>query len=105
MTTQDFIADASHWHITFDEVTKPLIEQARDTLVETLDAPPTREQVIAQLMMDNLFAHPCDPEAARDWPNLLTTEQKQSLVAIAGHMGPDWAQALYKAAVFITKVA
>lgn len=93
-----------NFHAEFDAATKALLEPVRNTLLES-SGTCTREKIIAQLMMENLFAHPFDPEAGSNWPECLTTEQKKFLVGVASHMGPDWAQALYRAAVFITKVA
>ncbi len=55
------------------------------------------DQAVAQIIMDQLH----------DWMDdeCLTGVSKERLVRMANHMGPDWAQALYHAAVFITKVA
>lgn len=39
-----------------------------------------------------------------DDPDTITIEQKQRLVIIAEILGPDWCQALYHQAVFMTKV-
>lgn len=87
----------------FDGVAAPMIDSLKEDLFEQ-EAHPYREVIVAQLMMDNLFPHPCDPEADANWPDELTTEQKKFLVVVAAHMGPDWCQALYRAAVFMTKV-
>jgi len=93
------------FHEAFDAETKAMLEPTREALLEGAGTV-TREQLIGQLMMDNLFAHVCDPEANDDWPcGPLTTEQKKFLVGVASHMGPDWTQALYHAVVFMTKVA
>jgi hypothetical protein len=115
MTTEETIEACeatTRFHREFDEIMENLVEECREQLLnsgpnDTIPIP-TRETIIAQLMIDNIFAHPLDSElyGDSDWPNSpLTTEQKKSLVVIASYMGADWAQALYRAAVFITKVA
>ncbi len=65
----------------------------------------TEEAVFAQLIMTRMFAHPSDPKNPEGDITALTTENKVRLVRMAAYMGPDYAQALYHAAVFITKVA
>lgn len=97
MNTTDF-------HAKFDEVSKSLLDSAREALLEA-DATVSREKLVAQIIMENLFPHPCDPEVGSNWPADMTTENKKTLVEIADHIGPDYAQALYHAAVFITRVA
>lgn len=79
-------------HQRVDEIAKDLVEGAREFALD--NGTVCREQVIAQILMDNLGP-----------PEGLDMETKQRLVVMAGHMGPVWAQALYHAAVFITKVA
>lgn len=95
------------FHKRFDAEMKDISDFTRDALLEG-QGTCSREQIVAQIMMDNLFPNPCDPEAA-DYDGVfkgrLTVDQKIVLARIADHMGPDWAQALYHAAVFITKVA
>lgn len=99
--------NSSRFHKKFDAEMEAITEFTRDALLE---GPGTcsREEIVAQIMMDNLFPNVCDPEAS-DYDEVfkgkLTRDQKVVLVGIAEHMGPDWAQALYHAAVFITKVA
>jgi hypothetical protein len=101
--------DSNRFHAQFDSNAKQLLDEIRETLLEG-PGTATREQIVGQLIMDNLFAHDLDPDLAgreaRDiFTGYLTVEQKAQLVKIADHLGPDWAQALYHAAVFITKVA
>jgi hypothetical protein len=92
------------FHKAFDNEMEGIVEQTREALLESSGSC-TREEIVTQIMMDNLFPHPCDPESGEAWPSGLTTEQKKFLVGVASHMGPDFAQALYHASVFITKVA
>lgn len=51
-------------------------------------------KMLAQLLMEYLI----DLEG-------LSPQHKLMMVEMADHMGPDWAQGLYRAAVFVTKVA
>lgn len=76
----------------FDANVKELMEPVREALLES-SATCTTEEIIAQLLMNCL----ADKE--------LGVMSRHGLLDIADHMGPDWAQALYRAAVFITKVA
>jgi len=101
--------DSETFHAQFDSNAKQMLDEIRETLLEG-PGTATREQIMGQLIMDNIFAHDLDPDLsgreARDIFNgYLTADQKANLVKIADHLGPDWAQALYHAAVFITKVA
>lgn len=72
---------------------------------------PTEEACLAQLMMERLTAVPLDPEdegpdtRAGGGIAVLTENNKVRLVRMAHHMGPDYAQAIYRAAVFLTKTA
>jgi hypothetical protein len=93
------------FHRDFEAVSQPILENVME---ELLEGPGTcsREEFVAQLLMNEFFPHPCDPDLnGNDPTEIMTTEQKKFLVGVASHMGPDWAQALYRAAVFITKVA
>jgi hypothetical protein len=96
--------DLSAFNASFQAVADPIMDGVAESLFEQELDQPTREQIIGQLLMEQLFAHPCDPENTGRDIGTLTTEAKSSLVRIAAHIGPDYAQALYRAAVFITKV-
>lgn len=91
-------------HTRIDEVFGEIADRAREGLLDLSADAITDEAVIAQILMEELFAHPCDPESGGEI-TALTSENKVRLVRMANHMGPDYAQALYHAAVFITKVA
>lgn len=101
----DMICESEQFHATFDSNVRELMEPVRDTLLESVESC-TRPEIIGQLLMnvinDDGFTGD-DPEAAM--AGRFNLHQKQNLMAIAEHIGPDWAQALYHAAVFITKVA
>lgn len=104
-----FELDVARFHEAFDTASTSLMDRVRNVLVESTDtAQITEEAVIGQLLMNELFPHPCNPQVG-DYEGVfkgkLTAEQKTRLVKIADHMGPDWAQALYHVAVFLTKVA
>jgi hypothetical protein len=107
MNTIEAYDATTRFHNEFEATAKALLEQVREDLIEGAMTC-TREEIIAQLIMNNLFPHPCDPEVG-DYDGVfkgkLTREQKVMLMGVAEHMGPDYAQALYHAAVFITKVA
>lgn len=90
---------SSAFHRTFDLNVANMMEPVRDTLIESV-ASCEPEEIIGQLLMNFLDDGVDDAVDGR-----FTTAQKARLVAVADHMGPDWAQALYHAAVFITKVA
>lgn len=96
---------SSVFHEQFDSNVRTLMEPVRDTLLESTESC-TKEEIIAQLLMefinDDGFTGD-DPDSA--FAGKFNVKQRQNLVAVAAHMGPDWAQALYHAAVFITKVA
>jgi hypothetical protein len=79
-------------HQRVDEIGKTILEGAREFALDNGTICP--EQVVAQIIMDTLGN-----------PDGLDMATKQRLVVMAGHMGPDYAQALYHAAVFITRVA
>lgn len=98
------MSDIGTFNESFQSIADPIMDGVCEDLFNQEIEQPTREQIIAQLLMDQLFAHPCDPQSDGN-PATLTTAVKESLVRIAAHMGPDYAQALYHAAVFITKVA
>lgn len=89
------------FHQIFDENVRELMEPVRETLIESVESC-TSEEIIGQLLM-NLLGDYEDPDKVI--AGSLSVDQKARLVRIASHMGPDWAQALYHAAVFITKVA
>lgn len=88
---------SSTFHTTFDSNVREMMEPVRDTLIESVESC-TSEEIIGQLLM-SLLGDGYDFATAN-----LSTDLKSRLVRIADHMGPDWAQALYRAAVFITKV-
>lgn len=98
--------ESAKFHREFDECVRPIVEAAREVMLET-SLEVTREAFVARIMLDNLFPNHLEPELANggDPCKIMTTEQKKFLVGIAGEIGPDWAQALYRAAVFITRVA
>lgn len=91
-------------HNRIDEVMGDIVDKAREALLDLNLDEITNEAAVAQIIMEEMFAHPCDPESGGNI-TALTSENKVRLVRMANHMGPDFAQALYHAAVFITKVA
>jgi hypothetical protein len=86
----------------FDRAVDRLMESVGLTLLETTMSC-TTEEIVGQLLMNFLDGAGDDPDAI--FEGTFNVTQKQRLVALATHLGPDWAQALYHAAVFITKVA
>lgn len=84
--------------VKFDEVFNVLKEEVREGLLSVsgsageFDANCNRSTIIAQILMNTLGDNSTKP-------NL------HDLLSMAEWMGPDHAQALYHAAVFITKVA
>jgi hypothetical protein len=98
--------NTTRFHNDFDATVEAIMEPVREALLEG-SGEATREAIVAQLMMENLFPHPCEPGNDGDgfFSGRLTREQKVTLVSVAEHMGPDWTQALYHATVFMTKVA
>jgi len=100
--------EIDQFHIDFDAETRTMMEPIREAMLDFVhDRRLEQEDIIAQFIMEHLNPHPCDAGYdPRNFPNgILTPEHKMRLVKIANHMGPDYAQALYHAAVFITKVA
>lgn len=57
----------------------------------------TPAKLLAQLLMEELID--------LDEKGRISGQHKLMLVEMAEHMGPDWTQGLYRAAVFATKVA
>lgn len=101
----DILSESEQFHQAFDANVKALMEPIRDGLLNsTVSCSP--EEIIGELLM-NLINNDGftgnDPESA--FAGKFNTKQKQNLVAVAHHIGPDWAQAFYHAAVFMTKVA
>lgn len=94
---------ADEFHANFDEVSREVLERARESLLEG-PGTCTRESFVAQIILNEMFADPLDNENTSGY-EALTMDNKKALVEIAHHIGPNWAQALYRAAVFITKVA
>lgn len=94
-TAADRYNESDGFHLTFDSNAKVMMEPVRDVLLESVSSC-TQEEIIGQLLMNLL---------GDNGEGQLTARLKQRLVAIADHMGPDWTQALYHAAVFMTKVA
>jgi hypothetical protein len=96
---------SADFHVEFDKNVRELLESIRDGLLESTESC-RREEIIGQLLMefiaDDGFTGD-DPESY--FAGKFNLHQKQNFMAIASHMGPDWSQALYHAAVFITKVA
>lgn len=100
---------SSAFYEQFDENAKAILEPARDTLLECGPATARPEEIVAQILMNFLggtdFPHFDDSQTHDTCSGQFTADQKAFMVRMADHMGPDWAQALYHAAVFITKVA
>jgi hypothetical protein len=93
-------------HILIDETLsnwRDLIEQA---VLDAAEAGYTVNEatIFAQVMMNAITAHWLDPEN-KDGFSVLTAENKKRLVDMASTAGPDYTQAFYHAAVFMTKVA
>lgn len=86
--------NSTAFHNQFDTNAKNLIEACREPLLEG-PVSATEEELIGQVIMNMLG----ECEAS------MSARQKARLVLIADHMGPDWCQALYHAAVFMTRVA
>ena len=100
-TLSNGFTDTDRFHAAFDSNARDIMEPVRLSLIESVESC-SRDEIIAQTIM-NLLGSDMDngdPCAGR-----LGRELKVRLVTVAEHMGPDWAQALYHAAVFITKVA
>lgn len=93
---------SSAFHATFDSNVRELMDPVRTTLLESAESC-TKEEIVGQLLMNLLNAGGFSPGATI--AGRFNLPQKQRFIAIAEHLGPDWAQALYRAAVFITKVA
>lgn len=92
------------FHAEFKRISDELLEPARYPLLEG-PSTVTRESLLAQLLMNEL-ARGGDPEDLDlTFDGKFNAAQKASFCRLADHMGPDWAQALYHAAVFITRVA
>lgn len=85
----------SHFRLLRDVVEEALMNEVHEGRHITLD------KLLAQLLMYTLNNDSVDELSSGQFD----VEMKQRLVAMADHMGPDWAQALYHAAVFMTKVA
>lgn len=93
----------SGFHNEIDEILDGFRESITEALLNevAMGRSITEEVAFAQLIMERMFAHPLDLENTAG----LTSENKVCLVRMAAHLGPHYAQALYHAAVFITKVA
>lgn len=105
-TADDNYPSASElFHSEFDLQVRALMEPVRTTLLESVESCEPAE-IVGQLLMnflnDDGFAGD-DPDSAMN--GKFNVRQKQNLLAVADHMGPDWCQALYHATVFMTKVA
>lgn len=91
-------------HNSFDAIVSDVTQGAREFCLDNEGM--TRDELIGQILMDFInddgFTGD-DPQSAFD--GKFNVKQKQNMIAVASHLGPDWAQALYHAAVFITKVA
>lgn len=83
---------SSAFHKAFDANARTILEPVREQLLESVESA-SPEEIIGQMLMILL----CDDP--------MTAETKVRLVRMADHMGPDYCQALYHAAVFMTKVA
>lgn len=96
---------STRFHAEFDAEARALLEPVRETLLESTESC-TAEEIIGQMLMnfinDDGFTGD-DPDSA--FAGRFNVTQKQNMIAVAAHMGPDWCQALYHAAVFMTKVA
>lgn len=98
-------SESGRFHTAFDSVVRKIMEPVRDNMIDSvpdIKMDLNANTVIAQVLM-NLLSDAWEggnPEQGR-FPIAL----KARFIEMADHMGPDWAQALYHAAVFITKVA
>lgn len=98
-------SESEQFHAAFDAAVRSIMEPVRNTLLELTESC-TKEEIVGQLLMNFLNEDGFtgdDPDSTI--VGRFNTRQKQNFIAVADHMGPDWAQALYHAAVFITKVA
>ena len=108
LSDDDGFTDTDRFHADFEHQVRKLMEPVRDILLEH-DTSARPEEIIAQLLMNFLggtdFPHFDDSQVHDSTSGHFIADQKAFMVRMADHMGPDWAQALYHAAVFITKVA
>lgn len=104
-TLSDAITEA---HVKVDAI----LADIRDMIIEALlddaceNRPLNRSTVLAQIIMEALNDGGVS-ELGSDatFKGRYDKDMKVHLVEMADQMGPDYAQALYHAAVFITKVA
>ena len=100
--TQD---ETDNFHRRFNKQAGAILERVREALID-YGPEPTGEQITAQILMDMIGDGGVSPLGIdASLKGKYTLEHKQRLLAIAEHMGPDYAQGLYHAAVFITKLA
>lgn len=76
----------------FNEIINSLTNPILETVLDQQSV--TRDKVVAQLLM-NLF----------DTDELLNPEERQMALNMAHHMGPDWAQQVYRFSVLLVKLA
>jgi len=84
------------FHQEFDRNAKEILDPVREALIESVESC-TKPEIIGQILM-NFLGDGNDK-------GHFSADEKTFFVHMADHMGPDWAQALYHAAVFITKGA
>lgn len=84
------------WHKEFDAAWKQAGERVRNYLID--DAQPVDDEMLSAAFIWAILTCPDDCDE-------LTIDTKQRLLKIADELGPNWCQALYRAAVFMTKVA
>lgn len=91
---------SSKFYEDFDRIVCEIMKPVQDQMIESVDTglDLSHDNVIAQLLIHTLGEHGY-PEGS------FNGKTKVRLVEMADWMGPDWAQALYRASVFITKVA
>lgn len=99
-TSSDAITQA---HNKLDEILGEIRDRIETTMLDLIykGDPITYPRVVAQIIMESFN----DDSVDRTLNGKFDADMKKVLVEMADHMGPDWCQALYHAAVFMTKVA
>lgn len=100
-------ADCTAQHQAIDAVLASFKDVIEDTLLELDAREITPAVVFGQIMMSHLTDHPCCPSHSIDdnMKGRFSSDQKKVLLEVADYIGPDYAQAFYHAAVFMTRVA
>lgn len=86
----------------FDALAPSVLEHAREPICEGGEDI-TESNIVAHLIMVQMDRGARDSDGY--FEGKFSVETKKTLIELAENLGPDWAQALYHAAVFITKVA